>query len=251
MIDPAERGTWREIEARLRPFIARRVRAKADVDDVLQDVFVRLQRGLAGLRDEQRFGPWLYQVARSAIVDHQRVAARHRVGEPQAMEEAPLHVEDDGVEAEVAGYLAPLVAMLPSPYREALTLVELEGRTHREAAELLGVSVSGMKSRVQRGRAQLLEALEACCRIALDVRGRVMACEARADGRLPTGWQGSSTGAARRDASTAEVSRRRSPATRPAELPEGSGHPRHASTGLPAGALLVASPGQAEDDRAE
>jgi hypothetical protein len=43
-------------------------------------------------------------------------------------EEQPLHVDDDhAVEEELAGYLAPFVAMLPSPYREALTLVELEG----------------------------------------------------------------------------------------------------------------------------
>ncbi len=57
--------------------------------------------------------------------------------------------------------------MLPSPYREALTLTELEGLTQKEAAEMLGISLSGMKSRVQRGRQQLRQALEDCCHIAL------------------------------------------------------------------------------------
>lgn len=189
MIEPAARGAWRELEAKLRPFVARRVRAKVDVDDVLQDVFLRMQKGLAGLRDEERFGPWVYQVARSALIDHQRVAARHRVVDADAQEDRPLEVDDDdrAVEEELAGYLAPFVAMLPSPYREALTLVELEGLTQKQAAEMLGISHSGMKSRVQRGRVQLRKALEDCCHIALDARGRVVSCEPRADGRLPDG----------------------------------------------------------------
>jgi RNA polymerase sigma-70 factor (ECF subfamily) len=66
------------------------------------------------------------------------------------------------------------VARLPSPYREAVTLVELEGLTVREAAEMAGVSVSGMKSRVQRGRAQLRQLFDECCEIALDARGKVI-----------------------------------------------------------------------------
>jgi RNA polymerase sigma-70 factor (ECF subfamily) len=66
-----------------------------------------------------------------------------------------------------------------------LTLTELEGLTQKEAAERLGLSLSGMKSRVQRGRLHLRDALEACCHIALDVRGRVVACEPRPDGTLP------------------------------------------------------------------
>lgn len=189
MIEPAARGAWRELEAKLRPFVARRVRSDVDVDDIVQDVFLRMQRGLAGLRDEERFGPWVYQVARSAIVDHQRVAAKHRVIDAEGSEEQPLEVDDDdrAVEEELAGYLAPFVAMLPSPYREALTLVELEGLTQKQAAQMLGVSLSGMKSRVQRGRVQLRKALEDCCHIALDARGRVLSCEPRPDGRLPEG----------------------------------------------------------------
>jgi RNA polymerase sigma-70 factor (ECF subfamily) len=188
VIESAARGSWRELEAKLRPFVARRVRSQVDVDDVLQDVFLRMQRGLAGLRDEERFGPWVYQIARSAIVDHQRVAAKFRVVDADGREE-PLLEDDDAcaVGEELAGYLAPFVATLPSPYREALTLVELEGLTQSQAAVMLGVSLSGMKSRVQRGRARLRKALEDCCHVALDARGRVVGFEPRPDGRLPDG----------------------------------------------------------------
>jgi RNA polymerase sigma-70 factor (ECF subfamily) len=188
VIETTARGAWTDLDAKLRPFIARRLRSPADVDDVVQDVFLRLQRGLSGLRDDQRFGPWVYQVARSAIADHHRTAIRHPIadGEPPE-EEAPAPDGDDegAAERDLASYVAVFVAMLPSPYREALTLTELEGLGQKEAAEMLGISHSGMKSRVQRGRQQLREAFDACCHIALDARGRVLSCEPRPDGRLP------------------------------------------------------------------
>ena len=169
-----EPAPWREVEERLRPFVARRV-PDADVDDVMQDVFVRMQRGLAGLRDDERLGAWLFQVARSAISEHGRARARHPLADGDPPEGAAPSDEDDREAARhLSGCVAMFVARLPSPYREAVTLVELEGLTAREAAELAGVSTSGMKSRVQRGRARLRAMFEDCCAIALDARRKVV-----------------------------------------------------------------------------
>jgi RNA polymerase sigma-70 factor (ECF subfamily) len=66
-------------------------------------------------------------------------------------------------------------------YREAVTLTDLEGVTQADAAGRVGVSLSGMKSRVQRGRRQLKAVLEACCRVDLDSRGGILAYEPRKD----------------------------------------------------------------------
>lgn len=190
---------WRALEAELRPFVAGRV-ATADVDDVLQDVFVRIQRGLGALRDGRRLGPWVYRVARSAVADHLRARARHPLAREGAAEAAAPTIPDglgaDGAGAdegeadaarEMAAYAALFVTFLPSPYREALTLTELEGLTQREAAARAGVSVTAMKSRVRRGREKLRAALEDCCHIALDARRRVVGFERRPDGKLPDG----------------------------------------------------------------
>lgn len=193
MMDPKQpddlndRQTWQVLDAKLRPFVAGRVPAR-DVDDVVQEVFLRIQRGLSQLRDDQRFGPWVYRVARSAVVDHWRRSARHPLasGEPG---EAALHRQQhtsehlpEATEQEVANYAALLVDTLPAPYREALTLTELQGMSQRDAAARLGISVSGMKSRVQRGREKLRTALENCCHIALDARRRVIGCQPRGSG---------------------------------------------------------------------
>lgn len=180
---------WRALDAQLRPFVARRVRSPSDIDDVLQDIFLKVQRGLPSLQSDQRFGSWVYQVARNVVTDHLRAAGRpvpdarevHPAG-PDAAER-----EQRRVEREVAAYATLFVSMLPSPYREALTLTELEGLSQVEASKRVGVSVSTMKSRVQRGRQKLKAALEDCCEIALDARSRVIECEPRPDGKLPDG----------------------------------------------------------------
>ena len=172
----AEPALWQDVSARLRPFIARRVSA-TDVDDVLQDVWIRVQRGLPALRDEDRFTSWLFQIARNSVAEHQRARARHPIPEAPPIDDdqpAPVPEEDDREAARsLSACVSLFIAQLPSPYREAVTLVELEGLTAREAAEMVGISVSGMKSRVQRGREQLRKLFDQCCEIAIDARGKV------------------------------------------------------------------------------
>lgn len=164
---------WSEVAARLRPFVAHRVPSN-DIDDVLQDVLARMHRGLPDLREDDRFSAWMFQVARNAIVDARRRHAHVPVDGVELEETAAEPSSDDDREAAtaLAGCVSLFVAQLPSPYREAITLVELESKTAKEAAEIVGISVSGMKSRVQRGRAQLRELFDQCCEIAVDARGK-------------------------------------------------------------------------------
>lgn len=186
MIPADARGAWREVEARLRPYVARRV-APADVDDVVQETFVRVYRGLATLTDGERFGAWVYRIAGSAIADHGRMRARHPSLPATASEEPaePTADDDDDLEAELAECIALFVARLPSPYREAITLTELQGLTQKDAASMLGVSLSGMKSRVQRGRERIRRMFEECCEISTDCRGHVTDCSPRSLDDVP------------------------------------------------------------------
>lgn len=178
------RRAHRELDQRLRPFVARRV-PPSEVDDVLQDVFLKMQSALPTLRDEERLVPWIYAVARNAITDNLRQRTRRpslRAELTEGIESESSTTEPSTVELELASYITGYVAQLPSPYREALTLTELSGMTQKAAADALGVSLSGMKSRVQRGREKLRALLDACCRIGVDARGRVIECEPRDPG---------------------------------------------------------------------
>jgi RNA polymerase sigma-70 factor (ECF subfamily) len=171
---------WQDVAARLRPFVARRV-APTEVDDVLQDVFVRAQRGIAALKDEDSFTSWLFKIARTSVADHTRMRARHPLPATDPDDDLVAETEEDDRVASrtLSACVSMFVAQLPSPYREAVTLVELQDLSMREAAETAGVSISAMKSRVQRGRAQLRALFDRCCEIAVDARGKVTGYEPR------------------------------------------------------------------------
>ena len=177
---------WSELHAGLRRFVGRRVRNPADVDDVVQQVFLRVHRALPSLRDADHIHAWIYQTTRRAIADYYRSpASRREVPSGDALDVAPDRAasapDDERTAArELAGCLQPLVAELSAADREALRLVEVDGLTQTEAAHRLGLSVSGMKSRVQRARARLRAVVEACCRVELDRRGGLIAYEPRA-----------------------------------------------------------------------
>jgi len=99
----ASPAPWQDVAAQLRPFLARRV-AAADLDDVLQDVWLRVQRGLPGLREEERFTSWLFQIARSAVAEHQRARACHPLSDAPA--ESDLAAEPTADNREAAHSLA-------------------------------------------------------------------------------------------------------------------------------------------------
>jgi RNA polymerase sigma-70 factor (ECF subfamily) len=113
---------WQDVAAQLRPFLVRRVDA-AELDDVLQDVLVRVQRGLPGLRDEERFTSWLFQIARSSIAEHRRTRARHPLTDAPDDAEVVAEPNDDDRDAAraLACCVSIFVARLSSPYREAIT----------------------------------------------------------------------------------------------------------------------------------
>lgn len=188
MIGTEARGAWKELERKLRPYLARRAASPADIDDLLQDIFVRLHRSLPSLQDEERFGSWVYRVANSVIVDR----ARERARSPRAVAadvgdvSVPVDAGDEQLQRDLTQCVAVFVSQLPSPYREAIALTELEGMTQKATAEMLGISLSGLKSRVQRGREKIRVMFDECCRISVDCRGHVVECEPRGGAESPS-----------------------------------------------------------------
>jgi len=201
MIPAEARGAWRDIEARLRPYVARRLASAAEVDDIVQEILVRVHKGLAALRDGESFGGWVYRIAARTIADLARSHARDPIARGADLVDSEGGGSDEAadLQLELGECVSLFVARLPSPYRQAITLTELQGLTQKEAAEMLGTSVSGMKSRVQRGRERIRQMFEECCEISLDCRGRVVDCEARDLEQVPEDCRGAAASwAARR-----------------------------------------------------
>ena len=169
MTTPDE-AAWGEYRAQLLRFVGRRVGDAAAAEDIVHDVLLRAFRGLDTLRDGQSFAAWIFQIARRAVVDHYRA---RRPADPLPEDLAEDRDDDGAAVRELAGCLRPLIATLPEGYREAVTLTELDGLTQAQAADRLGLSHSGAKSRVQRGRRLLAEAVQGCCALELDHRGAI------------------------------------------------------------------------------
>ena len=180
---------WAEFAAPLRAFVARRVPAGIEPDDVVQEVFLRVVRHLPSLRDADRIEAWLFQIARNTLRDAMRARQRrdNRTDTLDGDVPAAADVEDvRAAEAELAPCLTAMIARLAEPYRTAIELTSQQGLTQIEAARRVGVSISGMKSRVQRAREQLKQMLVRCCEVNVDARSGVSDYQVRDSAKCGT-----------------------------------------------------------------
>jgi RNA polymerase sigma-70 factor (ECF subfamily) len=174
---------WRTFSQPLRRFLRARAGSAADADDLLQEVFVRIQKRLPGLRDPARLQGWVYRIARNVVIDHHRARRDIR---PLDGETEPEPEDPSGRDAvDLTPSLRKFIAALPLDYREPLVRHEFQGESLQEIANALGLTLTAVKSRVRRARLQLREMLDRCCRFEFDRRGRVIAASARQSAACP------------------------------------------------------------------
>lgn len=173
---------WRRFHGELQAFVLRRVDSAA-AEDILQTAFLRAHKSLENGEAPEQPRAWLYQIVRNLIVDGRRRTARHRAMAEAVASDPALGAGTDVAEDEafvvVARALPMFIDTLEPRYRDALRMTDLEGLTQDEAARRAGISVSGMKSRVQRGRRRVFELLQQCCEFDVDARGHMTACRKR------------------------------------------------------------------------
>lgn len=159
--NPCTESVWHALTDALQAFIGRRVQNPTETEHVVHEVFLHVQRDLSGLRQGERVGSWLYQVARGHVAEHQRrQSAGALLFEAAA---APPPDDEEQVREELSSLIEACVAALPDTYRDALRLAELEELAQPEVAKRLGLSLSSAKMRIQRGQQRLQELIEACC----------------------------------------------------------------------------------------
>ena len=181
---PSTEAVWSELSADLRRFIRRRVADEHVAEDLLQETFVRIHRGIDTLSGADRLPAWVYQIARNVIHDHHRKVEQPTVTLADT-EPADEPVDQRGcLNCRAGEWLEEMVGELPERYREAVQLAEIEGLSQQEVALRLGLSLSGAKSRIQRGRVMLKDILEQCCRFEFDRRGNVMDYEPLPDRKV-------------------------------------------------------------------
>jgi len=175
----------------LRRYANALVRDPAEADDLVQDCLERAVARWGQRRADNDTRSWLYAILHNLAVNRWRKLSRRGVMapidtvDPRSLSVAPA--QEHGLDR--ADVLRALDS-LPDEYRQALILTEYQGLTQAQLAERLGISVSGVKSRVQRGKEKLKEMLLACCHFELDKRGKVIDywpnCACCQEGSCPT-----------------------------------------------------------------
>lgn len=156
---------WEAYSDNLFRFIKSRVN-ETDAEDILQEVFMKMHMRINDLMETSKIESWMYQITRNTIIDYYRT---HKVG-AELNENFDWEEEetDNQASIELAACLQPMINHLPSKYKTAVMLSEIDGKTQKEVAELENISLSGAKSRVQRGRLLMKQMLEDCCKISTD-----------------------------------------------------------------------------------
>ncbi len=160
---------WRTFRAPLMDFLRNRIREDNDVEDILSEVFLKLQEKINDLEEIEDPRAWLYQVTRNAVIDHYR----QRDAGSKSEDLYDLPAEPSGTQTEdLKRCVGSLLDSLQSSDQEALLAIA-KGRSQEQYARDVGLSSTGARSRVQRARSRLKDAFTTCCRIEFDGTGKV------------------------------------------------------------------------------
>jgi RNA polymerase sigma-70 factor, ECF subfamily len=172
LVDRARRGDLdafddlvRKYQDRLVNYLRALVGHADDAEDLAQDAFIRAYRGLARFAGRSLFRTWLYQIATNVARTHR---ARRSKGsnrgqtpvEPLAERDEPTSPVSLEAQIVLRDRLDRALAALPAEWREAVVLRDVEGLEYREIAELTGVPIGTVESRIFRGRQRLRAALQ-------------------------------------------------------------------------------------------
>lgn len=135
------------------------------VEDVTQQVWSTAWQQIGKLRDVRRWRPWLYRLARNAAIDAGRASTRRN----SRLQALPADVAGDGASgkpdagvsgAELHGQVLTAIQSLPALYREPFVMRHLNGWSYREIADVMGMPVDSVETRLVRARRFLRESLK-------------------------------------------------------------------------------------------
>ncbi len=165
---------------RVKRFILSYVRDEWTADDLTQETFIRIQKGLHGVKDSSRLSAWIFRIAYNLCHDHFR-SRKVSASRECELSEATDTFEDAIVQkkleqCEMGECVQNVVELLPDSLRSVIILFDMGELSHREIAEILDTTVENVKVRLHRGRKKLKVLLEERCTFELDERS-ILICE--------------------------------------------------------------------------
>jgi len=190
---------FNEIYTSFQPKIYRyiaRLLGREEAEDLTQEIFIKVNKALSTLQNEEHLSTWMYRIATNVAIDRMRTpsfqqeAIKQHVGSnlievditENVEKSVSLSGEKTSVEAQVIHNemnmcIRGIIEKLPDNYRMVVILSELEGLPNKEIAEILEVSLDVVKVHLHRGKVKLKKELSHCCNFSWDERNELV-CEA-------------------------------------------------------------------------
>lgn len=163
-------AAWKQHAPELRAWLNRRMAVPQDVEDLLQDVFLKALRQGQQFCQVQQPRAWLFEVTRNALADRLKLR-REWVELP---EDLPQIVAQDDTVDQLSACLPRVLSELSALDRQAIVLCDLQGMRQADYAAQAGLSLSAAKSRLQRARQRLRERMASACQVRFDEAGHVL-----------------------------------------------------------------------------
>jgi RNA polymerase sigma-70 factor (ECF subfamily) len=165
---------WNSVQSELRGFVYKRVKDKALTEDIVHDVFLKVQAKIHQVKESDKLFGWIYQITRNTITDHFRKTAKEINPKDIDWESSPPNFNDC-----VTNAINELIPTLPDKYRVPLEMTEFQNLSQLEVAEKLNLNYTTAKARVQRARRMLKEKLDEILIVKTDGFGNVILCKDR------------------------------------------------------------------------
>jgi len=153
-----------------------RMMGPEEAEDVVQEVFEKVNRSLDGFKGQSKLSTWIYRIATNTAIDRLRSAAHKHSSKQAALEETAgtqaknawtgqtqTSIDQKVIRKEMSECVREYIDRLPPDYSTILILSEIEGFKNREIAEILQISLENAKVRLHRARASLKKELDSGC----------------------------------------------------------------------------------------
>jgi RNA polymerase sigma-70 factor (ECF subfamily) len=138
--------------------MAHRIVGPSDAEEVAQETFVRVFRGLAAFRGDSQLSTWIYRLTVNAALSHLARRGRRQEVSDEILTDVPAAPEPERDPA-LASRIEAALAQLPAGYRAILVLHDVEGLSHEECAAILECRIGTCKSQLHKARARMRELL--------------------------------------------------------------------------------------------
>jgi RNA polymerase sigma-70 factor (ECF subfamily) len=163
---------WNNVQNELKGFVFKRVKDKALAEDIVHDVFLKVQAKIHQVKESDKLFGWIYQVTRNTITDHYRKSSKNINPKDIDWESNPPNFNDC-----VTSTITELIPTLPDKYRIPLEMTELQNLSQLEVAAKLNLNYTTAKARVQRARQMLKQKMDKILIVKTDGYGNVILCK--------------------------------------------------------------------------